>query len=336
MKMMDEKFIPVTTDFHTKCNINLSSVNKLSIYGMFAQDNMTGSNSTNQDADKMIYSEITKNQSALGLTWNYLYSNNGYLQTTAYLNFNNYKLDTKYDFNKQDLMSESDEQNFSGLKSELFYRFSSSHKLTIGGEFKLFYAKYGKWSGFDTLSNATIIQPYNINWGPETSFKIAGFVNYNFIPLDWLSFNIGLRGSYFGFIRSMALDPRLSANIKLTNELGLNLADGRYSQFPKFYRIFSDVRKKYLKPGVAEHYIAGLDYIINNDMQFKVEVYHKSLSNLAIRVSDTSRVFSSVGTGYSSGLEFNFTKKMSDNFYAICNYTYSLSKRKDIINPGYY
>jgi hypothetical protein len=335
MKMMDLKFIPVTTDFHSKVVIEPNMENKITIYGLYAADNMSGSHSDEVMNEKEIFSDIRKSQSVIGLNWRWLFSEKGYLLLTPYINNNDWQL-TDGTENKKDANGDRNKENIFGSKVELFYRFNSQSRISLGAEYKNITANYGKWHDYDTLTDGTLIEPYQIDFEPGNSYKFTSFLQYLYKPMDWMNFNIGIREEYFKFINEFTIDPRISANFIINDRINLNMAWGIFSQFPQFYRIFQDSKNMELKPSKAVHYIAGIEYLLSDDMQLKLEGYYKDLSSLSVRENDTSRIFRSTGKGYSYGIESTLTKKMSDDLYVLLNYTYSVSRRKDFENTEFY
>ncbi|MEA3446112.1 MAG: TonB-dependent receptor, partial [Bacteroidota bacterium] len=91
-----------------------------------------------------------------------------------------------------------------------------------------------------------------------------------------------------------------------------------------------------LKTNKATHYIVGFEYLLSKDMQLKIEGFYKDMKDLAVAQTDTSKLYTSTGTGNAKGIEFTITKKMSNNLYLLLNYTYCKSTRKDTENEQTY
>ena len=335
MNMMDEKFIPITTDVHTKWTFDLSGNHKISLLGLYAQDNMEGSHSGDVFEDDIIFSNVTKEQSTVGANWRWLLSPNSFLLVTPFLNRNAWTLTHGSESNKEAFGDENIE-NISGVKAELFYRLSERHRITLGAEYKHIAAQYFRRAADDTLSDGTAIPAFTIFFGAEASYKIASFVQYNLTPFDWLELTAGLRQEYFHFIDRQTLTPRLAATIRASDDVRINLAWGKHTQYPAFYRIFSSPENKKLNPSEAMHSIIGVEYDLSPDLQLKAEAYYKNLSSLPIAEDDTTKIFRSIGEGYARGVELSLTKRMTDNLYVLVNYTYSNSSRKDnAASPSY-
>jgi len=77
-------------------------------------------------------------------------------------------------------------------------------------------------------------------------------------------------------------------------------------------------------------------YLVNNDLQRKVEGFYKDMRDLVVAQTDTSKLYTNSGTGNAKGIEFTITKKMSRNLYLLLNYTLSKSIRKGAENQQEY
>jgi hypothetical protein len=330
MKMRGKNYYPRTTDVHLKYIFEPDKKNKFTLYRMYVNDDLDREKSEDEIglADQLKYRNISKSMSALGITWKYLYSRNGYLQVTPFVNLNNWQLSEGRIKDITDLGQENNE-NYFGIDAFAAYRFNMRHRIIFGGQVKWMNVLYEKWSKGDTLFTGVIQPAFNIQFGPLTTFKSAAYTHYYYSPVYWLKLNGGIRADFFNFSNDFSLNPRFGFRLKLSEELNINASCGIYSQFPPFYKIFLDQRNSRLKASNAIHYITGIEYLISKDMQCKVEIFHKDLKNLSFSLTDTSKLYFSNGTGNVNGIEVSLTKKMSKNLYILLNYTYSKSIRKD-------
>jgi hypothetical protein len=328
MKMMDEKFIPTTSDFHFKSIFEIDKDHRLSFYSMYAQDKIEGSHEDALNADKIIFSDINKKQFTMGFNWRWLTSTNSFLLTTPYFNYSKWEMTNGVESNKKYYGTKNYEKYF-GIKSEYFIRVNNIHRITFGSELRFISPEYSSWAGFDTLSNGNIIAPYSTEFKADPAAKFSTYLMYSASPYSWININSGIRSDYFSFFDKAEINPRVSINLLAGNGFNFNIATGAYSQFPEFYRIFSSNENKNLKPQKAIHYIAGMQMPTFFDINFKLEGYFKDYSNIATSINDTSKVLQSTGSGSSYGFELSFSKKMKDNFNILLNYSYSISKRKD-------
>ncbi|MEN8192329.1 MAG: TonB-dependent receptor [Bacteroidota bacterium] len=330
MKIRGKDFSPRTTDIHTKFIFQPNKEHKFTLYGLYVVDQLER---TKDDEDlgldeQLKYKNLTKNMSALGITWTYLFSKNGYLKITPYLNTNNWKMTEGREQDNNDLGQEN-EENFFGINTFVSYRFNHKHRLIGGTEIKYINTTYNKWAKEDTLFTGIIQPAYNTLFGPEKALKSAAYFHYFYAPFEWLKFNAGLRSDYFDFTDEIVISPRLGLQFIINEKLQINTSYGLFAQYPPFYKIFLDTRNANLKTNKSTHYITGFKYLISEDLQLKIEGFYKDMNDLAVAQTDTSKLYTSTGTGSAKGIEFTITKKLSSNLYLLLNYTYCKSVRKD-------
>ncbi len=329
LQMRGEEYYPRTIDLHSKMIYEPTINHKFTFSGVYAQDEVTGIKEEEKEfigVEKNL--RIVKNIAALGINWRWLYSKKGFLLITPYLNLNDWGQKSGPDEDKEKFGYETTE-NIYGTRAELTYQLSRQHEFIIGGDFKKIESDYTKWAGLDTLRTGVIVQPYKVKFGPEETFKTSSFIQYSITPLFWMQFNLGLRYDYFDYTQESIVNPRLGVSFDISDKLRINFAYGMFSQFPQFYKIFLSPSNKNLKSGKSTHYILGVEYYLNPDLQLKVEGFYKDLKDLPVSESDTSKIYESKGIGYAKGIELSLTQKMSKDLYLFMNYTYSLSRRND-------
>lgn len=183
-------------------------------------------------------------------------------------------------------------------------------------------------------------------------FKGASYINFNYRPFEKFVSNFGVRFDYFNAItRKAYLSPRVSLSYFLTDEFTLNFSTGIYKQFPSLIWLAAYEQNKNLKAIDVKQYILGLDYLIREDTQIKLEGFIKNysdyptslirpylvLANTGAGFSGSDDNFSafgldplvSGGSGFARGVEFSVQKKMSSiPIYGIFSLTYSKSDFK--------
>jgi outer membrane receptor protein involved in Fe transport len=337
MEMQGKDYHPKTIDVHAKFIYKLAPNHNLIISGLYVNDEYWRIKKDDDlDAiDEKKFRNITKDMTAWGINYRWLFSENGYLLVTPYLNLNNWRMNEGPLDNKNGF-GYTNKENIFGTKAEVTYRFSNVHTFLFGGEYKSVNVEYSKWSAPDTLRTGEVIALYSIFFGPETSYKAGQFIQYSFRPVSWIEVNAGLRNDYFDYTKNHVLATRFGATFDISEEIKVNAAYGSYAQFPQFYKIFLYPANNTLKTSMATHYILGMEYLPISDLQIKIEAFYKDFENLPITENDTSKLYVSSGSGYAQGMELTLTKKMSSNFYLLANYTFSSSKRKDQFHPSYY
>ena len=336
MKIRGEEYYPRTIDLHSKVVYEPLIEHRLTFSGVYAQDEVEG---VQEEEKEYVNVEenmrIVKDVGAFGLNWRWLYSENGFIKITPYLNLNNWSQESGPDEDKDKFGSRTKE-NYYGIKGELTYQLSKRSDFVIGGDFKAIKTDDTKWSGLDTLRTGVIVQPYRIQFGPEESFKASSFLQYSYTPFSWARLNAGLRYDYFDFTGESTISPRVGASFDVGSKVKINLAYGLYTQSPQFFEIFLSPLNADLKTSKAYHYILGVDYFFDFDLMFRVEGFYKDMKDLTVAATDTSKVYESTGLGDAMGIEFSLIKKMSEDLYLLLNYTHSQSRRKDISTPEEY
>ncbi len=334
LKMMDEKFTSRTYDFHTKILYEPTNLHSISFYALYAQDQIKGSQ--NDDfGEETTYSDLRKSQYSFGINWKYLFADNAYMIFTPYSNNTDWEMEHGKEYNKDAVIDKNLEKT-NGLKTEFFYKYDEISKISFGFDIKSISADYFKKSDIDTMANGDIVSAYLIDFSSPKTIKSSAFLEYHISPFEWAKFNLGIRHDYFEYVNKSVFNPRLSASFKINENLNLNLASGLFTQFPQFYKIFMDQSNKALKPAESIHFISGIDYLINEISQIKLELFYKNFNKLAVQLADSAKVLQSSGRGRAYGIELSYIRQMSDNLYLLCNYTYSNSERKDTISDSFY
>lgn len=322
-------FKPSTWDLHTKFLYEPATDHKISLYGMYAQDKISGSAKQEDNFDETSFSTIEKQQGAVGINWRWLFSEKGYVLFTPYYNTNDWSLRFGSDKDKQENNGKNNKEEHMGAKAEMFYRLSGAHRLSVGGEFKRISAEYKEWAEVDTLPTGVVVPMYSISFQPDDTYKASSFVEYYYDPLAGVTLTAGLRQDYFDYTGETTISPRASAAVQLSDAMGVSASWGIFHQFPQFYKIFLANENKSLQSAKSVHYIAGVTYLLAPDMQLKAEGFYKNLYDIPVTSSDTGKVFTNTGSGYATGVELTLTQKMSADLYMLLNYTYSISKRQD-------
>mgnify|MGYP000218038403 CR=1 FL=1 len=152
------------------------------------------------------------------------------------------------------------------------------------------------------------------------------------LGLGRLRLNAGLGWWYQSRGGRMAISPRLSASLKLTDSLTLNGAWGLFRQPITVTELpveegISDVRE----PQRATHYILGLVYSPTPRVLVKVEGYRKEMRDLAGRIEDygrKERFFIRAESGYAHGVELFWSQALSDKLFLMLGYTWSVAKAR--------
>ena len=220
------------------------------------------------------------------------------------------------------------------------------------------YTNQWKWSsGFNiqqsSYQNNTIFNYYDIAYNTSLDFAKYGVFVKGSRKLfnDRLDITLGLRTDADSFsIGSNLIDnlsPRIAFSYALTEnqQWKLNATAGRYFKIPTYTMLgFQNERSLFVNQEASyvrsDHFVVGLEYNVTPSSRFTLEGFVKNYSNYPVSFVDGvslankgggfevlgNEAIVSEGTGQSSGLEFLFQQKLSNNFYGVFAYTYFFSE----------
>jgi len=196
---------------------------------------------------------------------------------------------------------------------------SSSATVIAGTEIQ----RYGFAKDFDTLS------------GKFGETLVSAYAETSLTPIYWLAFRPGVRYEYSALLNQNAIEPRLSAAVKLSDHAQLSLAGGTF---------FEDPDSRYLlsgkKPNMEEaiHYIADWQWTAAG-YTLRLEGFYKNYKDLVRELNtgynpsqypilDPNIRVDNSGFGYSKGAElFWRDKKSIQNFDYWISYSFIDTKR---------
>ncbi|MDB4334852.1 carboxypeptidase-like regulatory domain-containing protein [bacterium] len=150
---------------------------------------------------------------------------------------------------------------------------------------------------------------------------------------------LGLHGQYFFLNQSQSVEPRASAKYTINDRSSISYGIGWHSQVqpkPSYYVISTDndgathYTNKNLGFTKSIHHVIGHNYLINENLRIKLDVYHQQLYNVPIR--ETQPEYSLInfgteyyverkdslvneGTGKNYGIEMTLEKFLANNYF---------------------
>lgn len=362
-KAAGQAFIPVYTDFNFLVNYDFSSKDKLFVLGLVALDKVDRDleNEENRIKNERLM-DNTQTQIITGVNYRRIFDN-GYLDVTANGNF------YKFDFSQADRNSvkyfESDaKENEFGFKTNLFLSLAKNLKLNTGVNLKInkienkttFADSIYNSSGIKIPLSSTGIPKYTL--ADKSISKYSLYLEGEFRFLKKIDLVVGLRSDIYEELNeSFYLSPRIGLKYNLDKNNSLKINYGHYYQALSPVWLVNDFNKNLSAPK-NEMIIVGWDYLLNEDMYFKIEGYHKKYSNLPtgnitgvtdhIVITNTGSQYGgrqddfqsfgyntlvSTGTGKSFGAEITLQKKYSDTPY-YGQITLSFGKSEVVANNG--
>ena len=210
-----------------------------------------------------------------------------------------------------------------------------------------------------------LIQPeikYQFNSPLGTFAKYGAFGQASKAFFDTrLGVSVGVRTDMNSFTDSgsdplKTLSPRLSLSYVMNDQWTLNSSVGRYFKLAPYTILgFADNAGKLVNKNAdyqsSDHYVLGLEYLVNDALRFTVEGFVKNYGNVPISVNKGislanlggdfnvlgNEAVRTTGKGEAFGFEFFAQKKLTDKFFGILSYTYynsSYSGLNGVMTPS--
>ncbi|MBI3586212.1 MAG: TonB-dependent receptor [Ignavibacteriales bacterium] len=372
LELTDKKYmgVPSFSDVILKTTTELSPQHKLSILGVYAPEDFERTLEHVFEAKNANYepfvSRGNETKYLVGVNWRYLTSSASFWENTLYYkrtDVNNKRgkvyLDpvngvmptaaTAATRNNYFVIDNSDYQY--GWKSQFTFSPLSNSTIQTGTEIYRVNVDYNRTqNGFDTTfvfdnndyrPNPTayyiVVDPQNVNSSfVQNKLNANAFIDYKYDLTDRITIMPGLRYEYSGFNKNNYWSPRFSASYQLSDWTKLIAATGVYYQAPELRLFALDKQNEKLESEKAIHYILGVSTYLSDDIKFTAEAYYKDFTDLIVFPDRSTSLRNNAGSGYASGIDIGFVKRLSDQWYGQVNYSYSVSKRNDNNGNGEY
>lgn len=158
---------------------------------------------------------------------------------------------------------------------------------------------------------------------------------------DKWTFNVGAHGVYFSINEKLSIEPRASVKFQAASNKSISLGYGRHS---RVLPINIYLRETPMSDGsiartnenldflMADHLVLGYDWLINENLRLKSEVYYQQLSKIGVQSGRSTSLsvvnfgsdFGDVigpdslvgsGSGENVGIELTLEKFFSKNYY---------------------
>jgi len=333
-------------DYQWKIKHEIDAYNSLTFIGIGAIDDFSVKAPDEFDAEQQATLDqvpiIDQRSTTVGLSWKRNYKNGKGFMTTALSSNRLENVFSRYEDNTTRTGTIFQNDSFE-WETKLRYQTT-------------FYTDQWKWSsGFNfqqsSYQNNTIFNYFAYNTSIDFA-KYGLFVKGSRKLLnDRLDLTLGLRTDADSFSTGSNLidnlSPRIAFSYALTEnqQWKLNATAGRYFKIPTYTMLgFQNERSLFVNQDASyvrsDHFVAGLEYNFSPSSRFTLEAFLKNYSNYPVSVVDGVSLANkgggfevlgneeivSNGTGQSSGLEFLFQQKLSNNFYGVFAYTYFFSE----------
>jgi outer membrane receptor for ferrienterochelin and colicin len=311
--------------------------------------------------------DFKSRQFTAGINWRSFWSDNFYTHLNLSHNYNRFftdvnsigmsalnvhgDLNDRTKVSKADLYDNISTENISTIKVEANWQIESNSSLSFGGHYK--------FSQFDHDIRYLPVhpdrpdafgqypKPLSVQIRQDLTPKKGAYINFRHRILDRFVYNLGGRYDDFNLLRVRNFSPRFNIAFDATERLELHAGTGRYYQDPEFIFITSDPsNKRNLKDICCDHFIIGMNYLLTPGTRLTLEAFRKNYWDYPVSADSGYEMISMANTGadygsngYSekltgmgmgrvNGFEFMLQQKMSDRFYGLLSYSYSVIKNK--------
>jgi hypothetical protein len=348
-------FLPNYTDFQIKYKIRLDKKNELSILGLGAKDDF----SLNLKANDTEFQRYILDYIPVQTQYSYVagvvlkhFRENGYdtwVLSRNYLNNSQYKYLDNIETETNKILDYRSGEGEIKARYERIILGESGFRLSYGagGE----YAHYRN-STFKLIYSGNLRNEINYN----TNLKLVKYGFFGQISKSYLNkkmnLSLGIRtdANTYSVVMSnplSQLSPRFSASYILTNKLNLNFSTGRFFQLPPYTALgYSNIngvfvnKQNNLKYMIADHFVAGLEFVPSENVQLTLESFLKNYSHYPFSVSDSVPLSSksadygifgdeellSTSKGKAYGLELLVRLKEFRKINLVFSYTYVRSE----------
>jgi hypothetical protein len=175
---------------------------------------------------------------------------------------------------------------------------------------------------------------------------VQAFAQWQYKPLDKLSFNAGVHYLQLLYNNTKAIEPRASVKWEINRKNTVSLGYGLHSQLQTLGVYFAEDRQgAILHPNKevgftqSHHFVLGYSHLLGRNLRVKAELYYQHLFNVPVSL-DPDKTFSTLniqndivteplankGKGKNYGIELSVEKNLDNYFYFILNSSLYQSK----------
>jgi hypothetical protein len=339
--------VPAYTDWQGKLVYDLSAKHQLRLLNVYGLSDISSTRADALNDGENQYGGVTLTQNTGGVNWRYLWSKNGYSNTSISHTFWRYDWNWFLTREESELFDNKSFEQEIKLRNVNTYRIGPRHKLEFGIEAKALKTDYEYFNAehTDPLGNAT--PEFKIDQS-TSSQKYGAFASCSWQPgrPGKLILTPGLRVDHFAFSKNTHISPRFSFSYQLSERTSLNGAAGIFYQNLPLILLYQKDAFKDLKDPVSYHYVIGFSHLLTESTRLTVEAYDKEYDHFPLDPSSPSLFIMDEpiyeiarftphdqlvdnGRAYSRGVEVMVQKKLAKNFYGLISGTYFRSRYED-------
>jgi len=310
--LLELPFLPNYTDFQFKYRVRLDDKNELTVIGLGAKDDFSLNLKANETEYQRYLLDNIPVQEQYSYTFGLVYKHftkggfDTWVLSRNYLNNSQYKYAGNIEIPDNRLLDYlSGEGEIKGRYEKTIFG-DKGFRFNMGGGME-----YGHYRNSTYRKIFTATGESSIDY--ETNLKIGKFNLFGQVSRSYLEeklrLSLGVRTDFNTWSQTMdnpftQLSPRLSASYALSEKLNVNFNIGRYYQLPPYTALgYSNSEGLFLnkvndlKYIRSDHFVAGLELIPEENIQFTLEGFYKDYSRYPFSVRDQVPL-SSKSAGY--------------------------------------
>jgi hypothetical protein len=340
--IMDLGVTPVYSDLQAKIVYDPAKNHRFTLVAVAGHDKSSPTRDQAESLDFSVYGSEKYTQSTLGLNWRWLWSANGYTNTSLSYSGVWYRNNWSRIRTEELFIRNSSHESWVGIRNRNRIRFNPVHTVEFGFDTKILLHDYDYYlaESVDLLGN---ISPSVLFAGDLGTEEYGVFLHYIVRPFKRLQATIGARTDYYANNDRYSVSPRLSVSYSLTDRTSINGSVGFFTQSLPHFFLVQNERNRELDNPRSIHYIAGINHLLTEDTKLIIEAYRKEYKYMPLNPSQPSlfvldetlyqfpfylahQFFVDTGTAEAQGVEANIQKKLAKSIYGIAGASYSVTR----------
>ena len=242
------------------------------------------------------------------------------------------------------IYTDNNREGESTVKYDLTLQTPFLGKVQAGGSYKIFRVDYriAQPFGFDNpLDPAPGANPFLLAKN-FLAYQSGAYFQSTRNLTGRLSLTWGGRWDNYQYISAHRFSPRVGVSYRITNRLSAHGSYGLYYQQPFFLFLSNFPENRDLLPARAQHFVAGVSYVLSPSLRMTIEGYEKDYRDYAVALEyptftlanagDTFGIqnymfpLTSAGRGKARGIELFVEKKFTDKWFGQFNVSYARSR----------
>ena len=334
--------VPRYSDVQGMATYDVSPAHRLQVLGLGGFDAIDLSLEDREDSDVVSRAR----QSVGGLNWRWLWSGNGYAETSiAHTRAQHGVRVTEAAGDGTRLLFDNDSREQEVvLRSNWRYRPGPGTALAWGVTARRLFGDFDIFDGPDRTRLDTRDEPLDVR-ASLTGHKAGAFASLEQSLGPRLTATLGGRFDYFSLNARGAWSPRLGLAYDLGPRTTLTAATGVYRQTLPAWLLVQHPDNRRLDNQRANHYVAGVRRRLTPSTLLSVEAYRKDYRELPFDPDDPTALvvdqfadfrtpapgrLAGGGRARSHGVEGLVRKKLAADVYGLVSYAYSVSRYTDL------